>query len=1042
MPSLPIVCLGAALVSQIPPLVHRDTLSGLDNPSRIAVTSAEILVSDSRAERIVRFDLAGNELGAWSEPAGPVGIAAALDGRLFVSRRDDGRVGIYDSSFVLQGFLGEGAVAFAQPTALAADPVSGRIYVVDSGADRVYAFDSAGALVLMFGIRGSGFGQFKYPSAIALDAVNNRILIADQDNFRVQAFDASGIFLSSFGYRIKYLRDGSREGWFQRTAGLAVDDAGRIYVADAHMGTVRVFDPLGAEVGKVVEYGSAPGQLQTPCDVVIDSLGRVLVANSNVGTVEMYDAVSSVLAAASATYFEGTNESLTDRLDPRAFIKRKLPRGLRRVISADGGGSAAFAGGWDPPHMPTDTPCARCHDVDGQPGGHEGTVAGQTNLCLSCHTGGGQALPAALRAADRMSVGGPPPATGGRSHAWGVSAVNGAVGSVGPPSGSEMARYTVNGVIKCATCHNQHNSSAGAPYLRVNNGPGALCLQCHTDHVGHTPHGSWTPTCNECHDMHNPRSENIALVRTSVYNRTLGVTNPVAFEARSGPKSFADGDGVYDGLCEVCHTATAHHRHDGTGTTHNPGQNCIQCHPHENGFLPTGGSCTGCHAVAQDNGDGIPVGGRRAVVGEFPAADAHAHYGAALDDAACVVCHDQATHMDGYVDLFGPDGGTLRFRRPEDLASDPDVSDFCAGCHDADGATRMATPFDPFGSGHAPPDVASRLAGSLQWDELYGDFCFGSEGTLRGVNSHHDISDADQAFSGAKIECLNCHGVHSAGATQPLSDPFNNPTPWTGSTTEFCLRCHGGGSGPLDPGFPAGVAGPVVDVSDPRWATLGFDWNVILGGACLSGGCSSLRGIDSCDYVEGPWYVDYSWTHSAHGPDSKRAWNGYSGAPAAELDCMVCHDPHGSATPSNPAGNPYMIRDVVDGTPFVDDGTRPAGFNGPPWNTFGVSRPVAVPVSGPDVGWGASTGLCSACHADWLAAYDFHGFCNSCQTCHGHGQAWGEADWVGFVNDTPCPVPTSAPASSTESSLRRKPAKSPRVDLPPLHQAAPEAKGK
>jgi len=1032
-----VVAVTLTSVAQLGPLTHRMSLKeGLDNPACVATTSTEILVTDPRVGTIRRFDLNGVSLGTWIDSAGTVGIATHPDGRLFVSR-NDAKVAVYDSNFVFQGFLGAGIVSFVRPTDLAVDPSSGRILVVDSGADRIYGFDSGGALALMFGLRGSGWGAFKYPSVIAVDAVRHRILVADQDNFRVQVFDSSGVFLFSFGYRIKYLPDGSSEGWFPRTAGLAVDAAGLIYVTDAVMGTLRVFDVRGAELGKVVGYGSAPGDLQTPCDVAIDALGRVVVANSNVGTVEVYDPLSVAVASVAGTVYQGTNESPFDRALATLGSGSARISGMFRSTqkgSSRSGGVAASAG-WDPPHMLSDTTCSRCHGINAEPGGHEATIDGQTNLCLSCHNSGGHAADFALRTADRVFAGSPPPESAGRSHAWGVSAINALVGSEGPPAGSELDRHLSNGQIKCATCHNQHNNSAGSPYLRVSNRDGAMCKQCHVDYIGHTPHGSWQPTCAECHDMHNPDSSNLALVSTSVFNQTLGLDKPVVFTARTGPNSFDDGNpAANDGICQVCHTATTYHLNNGAGIPHNNGDTCTSCHPHQAGFMPTGGDCISCHSVAQDNGDGLPVGGRRAVVGEFPVSDAHAHYGAQLSSAACTICHDQSTHKDGYVDLIDPDGGaTFRFVRSSDLTHDPDLSDFCIHCHDADGAARLPSPFDPFGAGNVPPNVADRFRGSLQWDENYGDVCFGSEGTLRPVNSHHDISDADQAFSGAKIECLNCHGAHSPSSTRPLADPFATTTPWTGDRNGFCLACHGGGTGPLDPAFPPGVFGPVIDPTDPRWASLGFNWNTILGGACLAGNCSSLRGIDSCDYTAGPWYVDYSWTHSAHGLDSKRGWPGYSGAPGAALDCVACHDPHGSYSPSNPAGNPYMIRDFVDGSAMVDDGTRTGGFNGPPWNTFGGARSVAVPVNGLTVGWGSSGGLCGVCHAGWLAAYDWHGFCDSCQTCHGHGMNWGEADWVNFSHDTPCPVPVS-PINAASAKLISAPHKIGEAQPPPLHQ--------
>jgi hypothetical protein len=529
--------------------------------------------------------------------------------------------------------------------------------------------------------------------------------------------------------------------------------------------------------------------------------------------------------------------------------------------------------------------------------------------------------------------------------------------------------------------------------------------------------------CGSCHDPHRPSTttdphsgqttQNLRLVRGDTAKYVSGALEPAIFQQRPAHFAFGESDSPWDGICQTCHTRTSHHTQDATADhQHQVGEDCTSCHLHSTGFLPAGGGgdCTGCHSGPQDNGDGVPAGGRRAVVGEFPTGDAglHAHYGASLDTDACLACHSVGTHMDGFVELVDPDDGSIyRFELPGDLGSDPDLSTFCAHCHDADGAQRLPAPLDPFGNGNAPPDVATRFQGTLQWDEWYGDFCFGEEGTLRQVNSHHDIGDTDQAWSGAKIECLNCHGAHNASADTPMADPLDTTVPWSGSGNGFCLTCHDGGNGPADPAFPPGVIGPTVP----------------------------LRGLDTCDYVGIPWYVDYTWTHSAHGPDSKRAWNGYSGAPGAELDCTVCHDPHGSYTPSNPLGNPYMIRDVVDGTPFVDDGTRTGGFNGPPWDTYGVSLPVVVTISGVAVDWGSSQSLCSVCHSTWLNAYDWHSYCTGCQTCHGHGQAFGEADFVGSDDDTPCPVGGAAVGASA-ASVRSQEATGD-VNLLPLHRGAP-----
>ncbi len=866
-----------------------------------------------------------------------------------------------------------------------------------------------------------------------MDETNGRLVVADHDNFRIQVFTSAGIFTHRFGYRIRFLVGGGDEGWMPRSLGLAVDAVGNIYVADAFMSTVRLFDPLGTELGKVVDYGAAPGGLRSPCGLALSNDGtRLYVVSTNTSSVEIFltpdlGTISAARRQETSPSPAGTDRSTYDTaydtvraLDtrdrttdgPRIKSMGRQTK-IRQAIFDTGFPVVASTDGFDGPHMlDASVVCGRCHGVPGQPGDNPSLTEGQQSLCFSCHVGGGQGMTKPLHELDKLGLSG----RAGRTHAWDVPAVNAGVGSVGPPPGSTLEAYLDAGNIKCATCHDQHTSEAAAPYLRANNTNGAMCRQCHVDHIGHTPTGAWQPTCVDCHDMHDVSSSNLSLIAPIVTNVTLGLDTPVLFTARTGANSFDDGDPtINDGICQVCHTQTAYHTYDGAGVPHNDGTSCTSCHPHDTGFMPVGGDCTSCHAGPQDNGDGIPVGGRRAIVGEFPVGDSHAHYGAVLDSGSCTVCHDVTTHMNGYVELLDADSGTLySFITPNDLATDPDLSDFCAACHDADGATRLANAFDPFGNGNTPPDVASKFTGTLQWQEMFGDTCFGNEGTLRAGNSHHDISNADQLFSGAKLECLNCHGAHNASATQPIADPFDTTTAWTGSGNDFCLSCHGGGTGPLDPGFPPDVVGPVIDPNDPLWSTLGFDWTTILGGACLTADCSSLRGIDSCDYVPGPWYADYSWTHSAHGLDSKRSWGGYSGAPDAVMDCTVCHDPHGSATPANPVGNPYMIRDTVDGTMFVDDGTRTgAGFNGPPFDTFGTVRDVTVTISGTTVDWGSDVSLCSACHVDWRTAYSWHDFCTGCQSCHAHGAAFGASDFVGS-NSTPCPVPAAAAGTQAE----------------------------
>ncbi len=120
------------------------------------------------------------------------------------------------------------------------------------------------------------------------------------------------------------------------------------------------------------------------------------------------------------------------------------------------------------------------------------------------------------------------------------------------------------------------------------------------------------------------------------------------------------------------------------------------------------------------------------------------------------------------------------------------------------------------------------------------------------------------------------------------------------------------------------------------------------------------------------------------------------------MECTVCHDPHGSYSLTNPAGNPYSIRDVVDGTPYVDDGALPQGFNGPPWTTFGVNQEVILTPAASNLDL---RNLCSKCHsATWETSSSAHSNgCEGCLTCHSHGAAWGNLDVAQGGNTPWCP---------------------------------------
>lgn len=71
--------------------------------------------------------------------------------------------------------------------------------------------------------------------------------------------------------------------------GLAFRD-GRLYVGQPTMGTILIFDAEGAPIGVIGKKGGGPGELNSPAGIDVDSAGNVYVADPEHAKVVVYDA--------------------------------------------------------------------------------------------------------------------------------------------------------------------------------------------------------------------------------------------------------------------------------------------------------------------------------------------------------------------------------------------------------------------------------------------------------------------------------------------------------------------------------------------------------------------------------------------------------------------------------------------------------------------------------------------------------------------------------------------------------------------------------
>jgi len=209
-------------------------------------------------------------------------------------------------SYVIQPFAGGGiprnGPAIALNVSLAkgvAVDDSGNLYFCASNA--VYRMDRARMMIRIAGRPGlpgfSGDGalatsaQLNSPVALAIDT-SGSLLIADSANNRIRKVTSAGIISTTAGTGVAgYSGDGhpATNALMNRPAGLALDAAGNLYVADNLNSAVRKVTPTG-NISTVAGTGYAgysgdggpatSAQLHSPQGLAVDSKGNLYFADS------------------------------------------------------------------------------------------------------------------------------------------------------------------------------------------------------------------------------------------------------------------------------------------------------------------------------------------------------------------------------------------------------------------------------------------------------------------------------------------------------------------------------------------------------------------------------------------------------------------------------------------------------------------------------------------------------------------------------------------------------------------------------------------
>jgi predicted CXXCH cytochrome family protein len=533
--------------------------------------------------------------------------------------------------------------------------------------------------------------------------------------------------------------------------------------------------------------------------------------------------------------------------------------------------------------------CSLCHTLHDAPGGALTNAAGNANLCQSCHVVGGTAELYALTESDQALPGPGLPdgvSPGGTSHRWDSgpgghvalgtpNTSTGTIQSGGDFTGRFAKTYTItittagdsdSAVFSWVDTHGggEPTNAAGADValglegvtVTFTDGESSPSFELGDQWYVHVLTDLNTPSdpsmqarledgkimCSTCHHQHS---------------QELTPFDPDAPAYGGAGTGYQCVGGADDGLpCDGgCPGGECRGRHFQRINNENA-EMCLDCHSTRDvGSLASQGEANLSHPV------GVPI----------PGGDYQAPSSLPLDassNVACLSCHDMHD-PGGFKGL--PDDGTLLRLASTSLCEEchtlagvgashlntdtgvlwpggeygstfPEITDTakrgsCVNCHQPHGYPDDATPSQDYASllvenasadicftchdanGPSAFDVYTQFNGVTNYQVDAYDNAL--------VNQRHDVSAADQTYSGGVVACADCHNPHLATPAEKVIDPdnktvayastYDKTNSYTRDTYNFSYQFDDTGDTDLDPMNPIGCAaqpasvGPAVE---------------------------------------------------------------------------------------------------------------------------------------------------------------------------------------------------------------------------------------
>jgi len=272
----------------------------LVKPYGAAVDSkGRVYVADWAQHMVLVFDLEHKTLQFRGDKAPanlqtPIGVAVDDRDRLFVSDSKLHQITCFGPTGKVAGVFG--AADLQRPAGVAVDVPLRRLYVVDVGGKRIAVFDlDSFKLLKYFGEikdkAGDRTGALTNPNSIAIDP-DGLLYITDAIVSRIVVFDTEGNFVRAWGKR------GDGPGMFGRPKGIAIDSDGHVYVADSQTNRMQVFSSEGKPLVMFAGPGWGPGQFMLMGGVAIDSHNRIVAVDMTPARIQVFHYITDAEAAA------------------------------------------------------------------------------------------------------------------------------------------------------------------------------------------------------------------------------------------------------------------------------------------------------------------------------------------------------------------------------------------------------------------------------------------------------------------------------------------------------------------------------------------------------------------------------------------------------------------------------------------------------------------------------------------------------------------------------------------------------------------------